>query len=261
MTIEFQAKRITFPSASGKAQSAQQKFTFSANVWSAQAALNGFSLGFSNSEHHLFRQEIDVTVASIKNREVVATVTFALRDSSGVFDDAFEGYVDVLVIADIGEINILPYIRGGGKVALRSSNGKYVSAEAGAGRKLEATKDSIGDEEKFTVEIVDNLATSLLRDRSRVALRAKDGKLVCAEGGGGKELIANRDQIGPWETFTIRKLATDLTEGSDGIIDGEIVALLTYNGQILCAEDGGGREVLANRTRVGQWETFTIVRC
>jgi len=32
----------------------------------------------------------------------------------------------------------------------------------------------------------------------------------------------------------------------------------TYNGQFVCAENGGGREVVANRERAAQWETFTI---
>lgn len=38
-----------------------------------------------------------------------------------------------------------------------------------------------------------------------VALQAHNGKYVCAEGGGGQHLIANRDQIGFWETFTLFK--------------------------------------------------------
>jgi len=38
-----------------------------------------------------------------------------------------------------------------------------------------------------------------------IALQAHNGKYVCAEGGGGQHLIANRDQIGPWKTFVLLK--------------------------------------------------------
>ncbi len=38
---------------------------------------------------------------------------------------------------------------------------------------------------------------------NKVALRANNGKYVCAEGGGGGTLVANRTAIGPWETFTL----------------------------------------------------------
>jgi len=39
-------------------------------------------------------------------------------------------------------------------------------------------------------------------DAPFVVLRASDGEFVCAEGGGGQEVVANRSQRGPWETFT-----------------------------------------------------------
>ena len=41
-----------------------------------------------------------------------------------------------------------------------------------------------------------------------VALQASNGQFVCAEGGGGQAVVANRNAIGSWETFTL------LTPGS-----------------------------------------------
>jgi hypothetical protein len=35
------------------------------------------------------------------------------------------------------------------------------------------------------------------------ALRAANGQYVCAEDGGGRELVANRDQALGWETFEL----------------------------------------------------------
>src|ERR687894_1572333 len=82
---------------------------------------------------------------------------------------------------------------------------------------------------------------------ANIALRANNGQYVCAEGGGGREVVANRDARGPWETFTVER-----------VTGGDNIALRANNGQYVCAEGGGGREVVANRDRVGLWETFTV---
>ena len=37
------------------------------------------------------------------------------------------------------------------------------------------------------------------------------------------------------------------------------IALQAYNGQWLCAENGGGWQLAANRNRIGAWETFRLV--
>lgn len=101
MATDFQRQRFTFPSHSGSAQSLEQMFVFPSSVRKAEAAINGFSIGFSSSDHHLFRQEIDATVTSVSLNTVRVRVNFALRDSSGVFDDKYDGYVDVMVIVEV----------------------------------------------------------------------------------------------------------------------------------------------------------------
>jgi hypothetical protein len=74
---------------------------------------------------------------------------------------------------------------------------------------------------------------------------------VCAEGGGGRELVANRTAKGPWEIFRFQWLSENGLQGT--------VALIAANGQFVCAENGGGRELVANRNTVGPWETFRYV--
>jgi len=80
-----------------------------------------------------------------------------------------------------------------------------------------------------------------------ISLQAGNGQYVCAEGGGGREVVANRDTIAEWETF--------------GLIDrgNGYYALQADNGQYLCAEGGGGREVVANRDAIAEWETFRLI--
>jgi hypothetical protein len=80
-----------------------------------------------------------------------------------------------------------------------------------------------------------------------IALRANNGQYVCAEGGGGREVVANRSAIGPWETFEIF---------GNG---GNRIGLRTANGMYVCAEGGGGREVVANRSMASIWESFLLI--
>jgi len=80
-----------------------------------------------------------------------------------------------------------------------------------------------------------------------VAFKTRNGSYLCAEGGGGHELVANRAAVGKWEVFRVSRLP------------GDRVALQAFSGHYVCAENGGGREVVANRTSIGPWETFTWV--
>ena len=81
-----------------------------------------------------------------------------------------------------------------------------------------------------------------------IALQARNGQYVVAEGGGGREVNANRNAIGPWEIFHVVPLG------------GTEVALQANNGQFVVAEDGGGREVNANRNAIGPWERLNVIR-
>ncbi|MCE7980123.1 MAG: hypothetical protein DYG89_02930 [Caldilinea sp. CFX5] len=87
-----------------------------------------------------------------------------------------------------------------------------------------------------------------------VQLRAYNGQWVCAEGGGGRELVANRGIPSTWETFSMIPIQGGTLQ------DGSLVALQAFNGQYVCAEKGGGGIVVANRSARREWETFTLHR-
>jgi hypothetical protein len=81
----------------------------------------------------------------------------------------------------------------------------------------------------------------------QLALQSVSGYL-CAEGGGGREVVANRAAIGPWEKFSVVYLG------------GGKVALRAANGQFVCAEQSSPiRQVVANRSAIGPWEMFVRV--
>lgn len=77
-----------------------------------------------------------------------------------------------------------------------------------------------------------------------VSLRTVNHTYLCAEGGGGREVVANRDGVGPWETWT----ATTQPDGT--------VTLQAHNGMYLCAELNGS--LIANRPGAGPWESFRV---
>lgn len=87
-----------------------------------------------------------------------------------------------------------------------------------------------------------------LSPQGDVALRAPNGKYVAAEGGGGRELIANRDHRRTWETFKLIEVGTNRA------------ALRAHDGHYVCAEGGGGGELIADRPHISGWETFSMIR-
>nr|BFE63778.1 hypothetical protein GCM10020063_083040 [Dactylosporangium thailandense] len=60
-----------------------------------------------------------------------------------------------------------------------------------------------------------------------------------------RELTADRTAIGPWERFA-GTVATDVSWGS--VVRG-----------LVCAEDGGRKPLIANRSVAGSWETYDLI--
>ena len=82
---------------------------------------------------------------------------------------------------------------------------------------------------------------------NKIALKSYHGKYVVAENGGGGSANANRDDTGPWESFSVEELG------------GNKVSLKSINNKYLVAEDAStGYEVNANRNARGPWEIFTV---
>lgn len=84
----------------------------------------------------------------------------------------------------------------------------------------------------------------------KVALRSMDSQhYMCAEGGGGLGVAADRSGVGPWETFWLH--FTDIWNN--------VVYFTTSDHRyVLTAEYGGGHLVVANRSQIGPWELFKL---
>ena len=100
MAIEFKELTINFDPTKGRKQREQQTAVFSTTVQKAQAMLKGFNIGFTDGDHHVWRQEIDLDITRIDGNAVTVAVDFLLRDSSGNIDDRYDGWVQCIVIAD-----------------------------------------------------------------------------------------------------------------------------------------------------------------
>ena len=113
---------------------------------------------------------------------------------------------------------------------------------------------------------------------------------LCAENGGGDKLTADRTEIGPWEKFEIVSLPKGyvalksdggyyLSASDDEIsvnvksteigkrekfelieLDNKKFALKTYYDKYVCADNGGGGATAADRTKIGKWESFELIK-
>ncbi|GEM_PF-2303666 len=93
-------------------------------------------------------------------------------------------------------------LTGGDPVTLRAGNGKYIGINEHDPYQVIVKGKSFNSWEAFTILHADG-SDGEITNGQKVALRACNGMFVCAEGGGGRELVANRSVIGPWETFTL----------------------------------------------------------
>jgi hypothetical protein len=103
MAIEFTDQlTFNFDPTSGQVQALTIRTPpFRGNVVRAQAMLKGFDIRYTNGDHHVLREEIDLDVSldPAHPNTVLVQANFLLRDSSGNIDDPFAGRVEAVVIA------------------------------------------------------------------------------------------------------------------------------------------------------------------
>ena len=122
-------------------------------------------------------------------------------------------------------------------VSIKTFNGKYLCAENGGGSALTANRDKVREWETF--QMID-------LGKGYIALMGCNGEYVSVSSG-GKDVYVDGDEIKQWNTFQLVKL------------DKNKIALKTHNKKYLSAEDGGGGKVVADRKKVGNWETFELI--
>ena len=100
MALEFQTFTVKFDPTSGRRQREPGFVNFSRGVRRAECAIKGYNVRYTDADHHILELEVDIDGPTVSGTQVSFTVDLVLRDSSGNFDDRYNGWVEVLVIAD-----------------------------------------------------------------------------------------------------------------------------------------------------------------
>ncbi|HUL12789.1 MAG TPA: hypothetical protein VLU73_11570, partial [Methylococcaceae bacterium] len=102
--IDFQSKRQNFSGHTGSRKQLAYTFTFSRPVTKAEAMLRSWYLVYQNRE---YVKEMGVFIDNggiqITGNTVTVLVDFYLRDSTGSYDDAYNGDAIVVVIAQLSQ--------------------------------------------------------------------------------------------------------------------------------------------------------------
>jgi hypothetical protein len=101
MSLDFREITINFDNTSGRKQRESATAVFGSAVRKAQAVLKGFHVGYTDSDHPLWKLEVDLDVERITGAAVTVAADYLLRDSSGNIDDRFGGWIQVVVMADV----------------------------------------------------------------------------------------------------------------------------------------------------------------
>lgn len=104
MALEFRTADIVFDESKGKDQTERGTVLFATKVLAAEAAIKGFYLSYTNDDHELRYEKVEVTNVKQEGPQVSFDVTIGLRDWSGEYDDPYEGKVTVLVTANVEEL-------------------------------------------------------------------------------------------------------------------------------------------------------------
>ena len=136
-------------------------------------------------------------------------------------EEALANAVGGLVMANgtgIGDPSIFERVElGEGQVSFRMLDGAFLHV---VGDRVGRTQD----------EAAASVFTEVWWPDDRISLRAPSGVFVCAEGGGGNELVVNRPEAGDWEKFFYEQvpaelLPADSTAGTrvEGRVDQSVV--------------------------------------
>jgi hypothetical protein len=105
MSIDFAHVHIDFPTFNPRGANQEQRFfgehTFGRRIRKATAAINGFELYFTQSDHHFQNILVgcDAIIDDAQRGTVTARIKLKLADKN--FDDPVDGWVTVVIFADL----------------------------------------------------------------------------------------------------------------------------------------------------------------
>jgi hypothetical protein len=137
------------------------------------------------------------------------------------------------------------------RLHIRTTSSHYWFAENGGGSGV--TGRGVWPREWETFELVPRYASNPYGNNQPVALRTHTGQYVTVAPGDPLLLATSTTMPGTEGTFTISFLPGQGVAQLDHLVR---FGLRTAAGAWVCAENGGGDVLRANRTALGPWETF-----
>jgi hypothetical protein len=105
MALAFQIAKVHFDPTSGQIQNEPGVAIFPSNIRVAEIALRSFDIGYTDGDHHIWREKVVLKDKNVIGTTVTFSIDYLFRDSSGNIDDRFDGVIEVLVIADLEDVN------------------------------------------------------------------------------------------------------------------------------------------------------------
>jgi len=101
MAIKMAFTNFAFPSVTGSAQHQTNHINFGRTVQNVAVMLTGFDIKYTNGDHHVLQESIQLRIGGNNGGRVDVEATFLLRDGSGNIDDPYSGSIDAVVLADL----------------------------------------------------------------------------------------------------------------------------------------------------------------
>ena len=98
--VEFREIQIQFDRASGYPHEQVATASFLQPVHKADAAIKGYDLAFTEAQKSFHRAIVEIKEVKCEKKTVRLKVRFGL-DRTGFFEDEFQGWVKILVIAKL----------------------------------------------------------------------------------------------------------------------------------------------------------------
>jgi hypothetical protein len=104
MPIDFRQTRVDVPKGRNPNGTQWRAFkgtvTFDRDVRRAESAIQTFRLDYTDSDHHINLIQVETDVSALTGNNVDVDIRVFYSDKN--YDDPYQGWVDILVIAETG---------------------------------------------------------------------------------------------------------------------------------------------------------------
>ncbi len=153
----------------------------------------------------------------------------------------------VILIANIGNLGTFPF---GVDEYYSTNNTEWLIPEIENGMKIISSFDKLQKEAKTKHinlnDLVANEINKIYQHKTAIFIKATNNKFVCSDKNLDSRLIANRDVVGQWETFSLLQL------------DDNHIVIQSYETRFLSAESSNNFELNTTKTKISKWEIFEI---